>query len=253
MTARTAALLLALLLLTAACSSSDDAEDTAEEAAPTTEEEDAAGEEPVTGPASIAAEDQQGDGSSVTVASVTLPTAGFVVIHDGAEGSPGPVIGHSALLPEGDSTDVVVPLDEPLAESGMVFPMAHVDADDDGVYEFFPPDDTTDVPATTADGEVAVLGIDYTVAGDDGAAAADATISIIDFSFGEPITVAAGDTIEILNADDAPHTWTAEDGTFDSGTIAGGESYSTTIDTPGEYAFVCSIHPSMMGSITVEG
>lgn len=126
-------------------------------------EADAGAAAPTTSPARIVAEDQTSDGSTVVVAEVELPTAGYVVVHADADGSPGPVIGHSDLLQAGVSTDVTVTLDQPLTATATVFPMAHVDADGDGVYEFAPPDETTDVPATTADGEVAVVGIEVTV------------------------------------------------------------------------------------------
>ena len=68
---------------------------------------------------------------------------------------------HNLLDPA--SVDVVVTLDAALDADGMVFPMAHVDANSNGVYEFAPPDVATDVPATTADGAVAVVGITYTI------------------------------------------------------------------------------------------
>ncbi len=166
---RLLAMLAALMLVAAACGDDDD---TASE--PTSAEDDSAagggtgvdgGAEVAMGPASVVAEDQDSDGSSVVVASVTLPSPGFIAVHGDGGGSPGPVIGHSDLLPAGESTDVVVMLDEALVESGVVFPMAHIDVDGDGVYEFFPPDETTDGPAMTADGAVAVVPAIVTVGG----------------------------------------------------------------------------------------
>ena len=75
------------------------------------------------------------------------------------------MIGHSELLPAGTSTDVVVTLDEPLAATDLLFPMAHIDVDEDGEYDFMPPDIATDLPATTADGAVAVVGAEVTIEG----------------------------------------------------------------------------------------
>jgi len=57
----------------------------------------------------------------------------------------------------------VVTLDAPLDADAKVFPMAHIDVNENGEYDFAPPDVTTDSPATTADGAVAVVGIDYTL------------------------------------------------------------------------------------------
>ncbi len=127
-----------------------------------------------TSPATISGEAQSSGGSTV-VASVELPTAGFIVIHADLDGAPGPVIGNSELLPAGASTDVVIQLDTPLGESATVWPMAHVDANANGEYEFSPPDVVIDGPAFTADGNVAVGPIDVelvpaapaTISGDD--------------------------------------------------------------------------------------
>ena len=79
-----------------------------------------------------------------------------------------------------------------------------------------------------------------------------ATITIADFAFGEPITVSVGDTVEVVNSDRATHTWTATEGAFNV-TLAGDATTTFTFDEAGEYAFFCSIHPSMTGSVTVEG
>ena len=79
-----------------------------------------------------------------------------------------------------------------------------------------------------------------------------ATITIADFAFGAPITVSVGDTVEVVNADRATHTWTAKEGAFNV-TLAGDANTTFTFDEAGEYAFFCSIHPSMTGSVTVEG
>ena len=150
--------LVALTLLATACGDDDDTADTTAQP-----DDELADEDMATGPASISADDQSGDGTSVTVASVTLPADGFVVIHADNDGAPGAVIGNSALLSAGDSTDVVITLDAALDADATVFPMAHVDANANGEYEFAPPDVTTDVPATTADGAVAFVAIDYTI------------------------------------------------------------------------------------------
>jgi S-layer glycoprotein len=158
MTKRLLFALVALAIVASACSD-DDADTTTQPA----DSEPEVALDMATGPASVSAEDQTGDGTSVTVASVTLPGDGFVVIHADNGGAPGPVIGHSALLGAGESTDVVVTLDTPLDADATVFPMAHIDANANGEYEFAPPDVTTDVPATTDDGAVAVTGIGYTI------------------------------------------------------------------------------------------
>jgi plastocyanin len=67
----------------------------------------------------------------------------------------------------------------------------------------------------------------------------------------EVLTVASGDTVVWVNADLVDHTATAQDGTFDSKRIEAGKSWSFTVSTPGEIAYVCEYHPSMKGTLNV--
>jgi hypothetical protein len=112
---------------------------------------------PATTPSSLQADEQTSDGTTVVVTAVNLPSAGFIAVHADAEGSPGPVIGHSDLLPAGENADVTVTLDEALTASGVVWPMVHIDMDGDGEYTFMPPANAVDVPGITEDGNVAVI------------------------------------------------------------------------------------------------
>ena len=45
----------------------------------------------------------------------------------------------------------------------------------------------------------------------------------------------------------------ADNGEFDSGTLAQGDEFSETFGTAGTFAYHCTIHPSMTGTVTVEG
>lgn len=120
-------------------------------------------EGPAMGPSALTAEAQTSDGTSIVIASVTLPSPGFLAIHGDAGGSPGAVLGSSELLPAGESTDVTVTLDQPLTESGTLYPMVHIDVNGNGEYEFFPPDQTIDGPGTTDSGDVAMVPVEVTV------------------------------------------------------------------------------------------
>jgi hypothetical protein len=152
-------LILAALAIVSACGGG------ADETTTTTASTDTTGAAaPAVSPSDIVAEDQSSDGTTITVASVTLPSPGFIAVHGNSDGQPGPVIGNSELLPVGTSTNVVVALDQPLTATDMVFPMVHIDMNSNGVYEFFPPDETIDSPGTFADGSVAVVGCEVTVA-----------------------------------------------------------------------------------------
>jgi plastocyanin len=260
--------LAAAVLLVGACGD-DDGEDagasdtttTTAAAATTTSEGGSSGGDPVTGPADITAGDQSGDGTTVEVASVTLPTPGFIAVHSDNGGAPGPVIGHSDLLPEGESTGVVVTLDEPLTATATVHPMAHVDANDNGEYDFDPPAVTDDVPATFEDGETAMVPVAYTVdsgaqSGEGEAAAGGSAVTAEDFSF-QPATieVTAGSAITWTNNDSAPHTVTAgtpeaQTGDFHESLDPGGTA-EITFDEAGTFAYYCSVHPGMRGEVVV--
>jgi plastocyanin len=76
---------------------------------------------------------------------------------------------------------------------------------------------------------------------------------IMDMSFGEPITVPPGAQITIKNDDSAEHSVTSDTaGKFDVH-VDGGEQGTLTAPTePGEYAFHCTYHPSMHGTLIVK-
>jgi hypothetical protein len=72
------------------------------------------------------------DGLLIT--SALIDSGGWMAIHSGAEGSPGPVLGFAPLHP-GLNQNIFVSLD-PAAAGTLVFPMLHVDSGEAGVYEF---------------------------------------------------------------------------------------------------------------------
>jgi len=79
-------------------------------------------------------------------------------------------------------------------------------------------------------------------------------VSIADFSYAPAaLTVQAGTTVTWTNAGPSIHTVTADDGSFDSGTVSSGSTFSHTFATPGTFTYHCAIHDSMHGTITVTG
>jgi plastocyanin len=83
-------------------------------------------------------------------------------------------------------------------------------------------------------------------------AAASSGVTIKDFKYAPPsISVSVGDTITWTNQDVAPHTATANDGSFDTGSLSKGKSGSHTFTKAGSFPYICSIHPSMKGTVTV--
>jgi plastocyanin len=119
-------------------------------------------------------------------------------------------------------------------------------------------DETTPIPIDTAAPTVA-RGPDTTAgAGEtavDEASVEQTEIAMVDISFDPAdITVAVGASLVWTNEGAIEHTTTADDGSWDSGVVAPGESFDFTLDEPGTYTYVCEIHPSVMqGTITVEG
>ena len=85
---------------------------------------------------SIAAGDQSA-GGAVTVASVGLPSNGWVVVHAVRDGQPdfSGSIGH-VYVPAGPSKNVSVPLDAPARPGDEVVVMLHLDTGTAKVYEF---------------------------------------------------------------------------------------------------------------------
>jgi plastocyanin len=79
-----------------------------------------------------------------------------------------------------------------------------------------------------------------------------AKVEIVDFAYDpDPVTVQVGGKVIWLNQDSAPHTATAEDGSFDTGTLEQGKLKSETFKQAGTYPYICEIHPSMHGSVEV--
>jgi plastocyanin len=79
-----------------------------------------------------------------------------------------------------------------------------------------------------------------------------ATVEIIDFAYDpEPVRVQTGGKVIWKNMDSAPHTATADDGSFDTGTIEEGKLKSETFKEPGTYTYFCEIHPTMHGTVEV--
>jgi plastocyanin len=84
------------------------------------------------------------------------------------------------------------------------------------------------------------------------AAAASTGVTIKDFKFGPASSsVHVGDTITWTNQDVAAHTATASDGSFNTGSLSQGKSGSHTFTTAGTFPYICKIHPSMKGTVTV--
>jgi amicyanin len=82
---------------------------------------------------------------------------------------------------------------------------------------------------------------------------APVAVSIDNFTFNpQTLTVKAGSTVTWTNKDDIPHAIAAVNREFKSKALDTGDAYSFTFTTPGTYAYFCSLHPHMTGTIVVE-
>ena len=67
------------------------------------------------------------------------------------------------------------------------------------------------------------------------------------------LTIPAGTTVTWVNSDPGQiHTSTAVDGSFDSGFMVEGDTWSTTFETAGEFEYFCVPHPWMRAKVIVE-
>lgn len=74
------------------------------------------------------------------------------------------------------------------------------------------------------------------------------TLSMLDSCFNGTAHFAPANTALIISNDGAmAHTFTAVDGTFDSGQVQPGETFELTIDEPGVYEVFCSLHGTADG------
>ena len=84
-------------------------------------------------------------------------------------------------------------------------------------------------------------------------AAGDPSDTIVDFKFSPAtVTIHVGDTITWTNQGNQPHTATASDGSFNTGTLHTGQSASHTFTKAGTFTYICSIHPFMHGTVIVQ-
>lgn len=79
------------------------------------------------------------------------------------------------------------------------------------------------------------------------------TVTIRNFSFSPTsMTVIAGTVVTWKNLDGEPHTVVSDEGVFRSEALDQNDSYTFKFDKPGTYGFICSIHPTMKGTIIVK-
>jgi plastocyanin len=79
------------------------------------------------------------------------------------------------------------------------------------------------------------------------------SVTITQFKFeSAEITVDAGTTVRWVNRDETVHNVVSRDGRFASGGLDTGDSYQFTFAEPGDFAYLCALHPHMTGIIHVQ-
>ncbi|MEW1808475.1 cupredoxin domain-containing protein [Pseudarthrobacter sp. NPDC080039] len=81
---------------------------------------------------------------------------------------------------------------------------------------------------------------------------ADLTIHIKSFAYTGADRVPAGSTVTVMNMDNEAHTVTADDGSFDVIVKAGTSTTFTAPAKAGTYAYHCTYHSNMHGTLSVK-
>ncbi len=112
---------------------------------------------------------------------------------------------------------------------------------------------------------VMMLALMLVVTGCGGSSTATTTVGTTPSSTGGPqvimkniafvpatLTIKVGQTVTWVNQDSVQHDVVANKGEFKSPLFGQGGTFSHTFTTAGTYAYRCSIHPNMLGTIIVQ-
>lgn len=195
-------------------------------------------------------------GQSVKIDSVSLKEAGYVVIHEEAEGKPAKVIGNSSALQAGTYSNLVVNLTRASKDGENLYPMLHSD-DGDGTYGF--PDE--DLPIKDEQGNIVIAKL---TVGGASSQTSGVTITYDGSAFSSAqATVASGGKVTWVNSsgkqlqlgsDPHPiHTGNKEvsGGKFTLD-IAPGQSAAVTVTKTGTFGYHDHLNPSAKGKLVVQ-
>lgn len=200
--------------------------------------------------ASVMVSDQAVKDGMVTIDQIVAADPSWIVIHTEVDGSPGPVIGFAPVA-AGTNANLEVEI-ELEAATPTLFAMLHIDAGSLGEYEF--PGD--DVPVRVND---SIVNVPFSLQGLGGEASEKVKVMVVDSAFqAKEITVAIGTTVRWEMSASFPHTVTADDNSFDSGTLRDGDTFTFTFTEAGEFPYYCVFHggpggQGMAGTVIVTG
>lgn len=129
---------------------------------------------------------------------------------------------------------------------------------DDGSGGFFPTTTdgntttTTSTPTTTTSTPTTTTSTPTSTTSTTSTPVSTSTVEIRNFSF-QPrtITISRGTTVTWTQRDQVAHTVTADNGSYDSGLLQQGQTYSRTFNDVGTSTYYCKPHPNMKGTIIV--
>jgi plastocyanin len=99
---------------------------------------------------------------------------------------------------------------------------------------------------------IAVVAALNFVAASSSHAAGPVVVDIKAFVFApQEVTVTRGTTVTWINHDQDVHSVKSNGGKFGSSGLDSEDRYTFTFDTPGDFAYVCGLHPHMTGVIHV--
>lgn len=101
-------------------------------------------------------------------------------------------------------------------------------------------------PPTTAAGQPT----DAQATEDQAAGGTPTEVELVDFAIEAPASAPPGEFV-VRNGGAAPHTFTATDGSWDTGIVQPQGETTITIDDAGTVDYVCSLHPDRMSG-TIE-
>jgi nitrite reductase (NO-forming) len=118
-----------------------------------------------------------------------------------------------------------------------------------GATGLFQVENGTSTTTTTTTSTASVPGTQVTIS----PGSADNTTSIYYSPPTVTVVIGVNNTVTWVNDDNSPHTVTAVDGSFNSGNLNSGQTYTYTFVNPGTYAYYCSYHSWMRGTVIVKG
>jgi amicyanin len=123
-----------------------------------------------------------------------------------------------------------------------------------GAYGTRPPTNAppSAMPMAMPAGQMAQVGSATSAPGSPGVPAGTVQVGIVNFKFTpDTVTIKAGTTVDWTNHDDIAHTVSFTGSGVHSDVLARNGSYSHRFTAPGTYAYICSIHPFMHGTVIV--